>query len=266
MSRTRQVIVLGSTGSIGVQALDVIASHPADFTVAGLAAGGGQLDRLADQVVATRTGRVALPDEAAAARLEEVSRQCRPSSESFVNPAKSLALDISGTMPLIWGTSPLAGVVARRFASLLARSAKYPAVAGEFPSVAHDQVSILDGPFAPSPAPVFPSAEDIGADLDDEADETDGSGAPELRLVLIGKPGGEDSVQARMREATESIAAERGIGVSSLTLEGEGPLCRLASVTQLLDYASAYLGIASGLDPLASPAREDLRNMVQEAR
>ena len=43
--------------------------------------------------------------EQAASRLEEVSHQCRPASESFVNPGKSLALDLVGTLPLVWGTS-----------------------------------------------------------------------------------------------------------------------------------------------------------------
>ncbi|HVS47087.1 MAG TPA: 1-deoxy-D-xylulose-5-phosphate reductoisomerase, partial [Verrucomicrobiae bacterium] len=36
---TRKVAILGSTGSIGRQALDVIAGHPERFTVVGLAAG-----------------------------------------------------------------------------------------------------------------------------------------------------------------------------------------------------------------------------------
>jgi len=217
--------------------------------------------------IASRLGVARIADgeyETTAALLEEMSRQCRPASESFVNPAKSLALDISGTVPLIWGGSPLAAVAARRFASLLASNAKYPSVAGDFPTVAHDQVSILDGPFAPAPAPSFPSAEDIGAEpADDDAD--DAPGTPELRLVLIADAEGEHEVHTRMREAAESIAGERGILTSLLTLEGEGPLQRLASVTQLLDYTSAYLGIAFGLDPLASAARGDLRNLAQQA-
>jgi hypothetical protein len=113
---------------------------------------------------------------------------------------------------------------------------------------------------------MFPSAEDIGLEDDTSFDDDEGEdGTPEPRLVLIGDPAGEDPVHTRMRKASESIAAERGILLSPLTMEGDGPLCRLASVTQLLDYASAYLGIASGVDPLASPAREDLRNLVHEA-
>lgn len=45
----KRVAILGSTGSIGTQALDVIARHPDRFTVAGLAA-GKQVDKLREQV------------------------------------------------------------------------------------------------------------------------------------------------------------------------------------------------------------------------
>ncbi len=44
-----EVTLLGSTGSIGTQALEVIASHPGHFRVRGLAAGGGHPQLLADQ-------------------------------------------------------------------------------------------------------------------------------------------------------------------------------------------------------------------------
>jgi 1-deoxy-D-xylulose-5-phosphate reductoisomerase len=50
----RDVVILGSTGSIGTQALEVIAEHPAEFRVTGLAAGGGQIELLAQQVLDTR--------------------------------------------------------------------------------------------------------------------------------------------------------------------------------------------------------------------
>jgi glucose/mannose-6-phosphate isomerase len=53
--------------------------------------------------------------ESTAAQLEEIAFQCRPTSESFVNPGKSLALDLMGTLPMIWGSSPLAAVAAKRF-------------------------------------------------------------------------------------------------------------------------------------------------------
>lgn len=46
--RTR-VLLLGSTGSIGTQALEVIAANPDQFEVVGLAAGGGRPELLAEQ-------------------------------------------------------------------------------------------------------------------------------------------------------------------------------------------------------------------------
>ena len=99
--------------------------------------------------------------EAAATAMEDVSHQCRPSSESFVNPAKSLALDLVGRLPMIWGGSLVAAAAARRFASQLAANAKYPALFGALPAAGHDQVATFDGPFVPAPEPAFPAAEDL---------------------------------------------------------------------------------------------------------
>ncbi|MBG6183736.1 1-deoxy-D-xylulose-5-phosphate reductoisomerase [Arthrobacter sp. CAN_A214] len=53
----RRVVILGSTGSIGTQALEVIAEAPDRFSVAALAA-GGNLDLLAQQAVSTRAAAV----------------------------------------------------------------------------------------------------------------------------------------------------------------------------------------------------------------
>src|SRR5215831_1929792 len=56
-------------------------------------------------VAAGRLGVLDMPEEAyeaAAAELERVAHLCRPDSEAFVNPAKTLALDLSGTLPMIW--------------------------------------------------------------------------------------------------------------------------------------------------------------------
>ena len=47
----RRVVLLGSTGSIGTQALDLVRAHPDRFAVSGLAAGGGRPELLAAQAV-----------------------------------------------------------------------------------------------------------------------------------------------------------------------------------------------------------------------
>ncbi|OBF94503.1 1-deoxy-D-xylulose-5-phosphate reductoisomerase [Mycobacterium sp. 852002-51152_SCH6134967] len=72
-SGRRRVLILGSTGSIGTQALDVIAANPDRFEVVGLAAGGGNPDLLARQRAATGVTNIAVADEAAAARVGDVT-------------------------------------------------------------------------------------------------------------------------------------------------------------------------------------------------
>ena len=56
----RDVVILGSTGSIGTQALEVIADRPGDFRVVGLAAGGQQVALLARQALETGAQVVAV--------------------------------------------------------------------------------------------------------------------------------------------------------------------------------------------------------------
>ncbi|MCQ9337159.1 hypothetical protein NQ011_10785, partial [Corynebacterium phoceense] len=48
----QRVLILGSTGSIGTQALEVIADNPDKFVVVGIAAGGGQPDLVIAQAKA----------------------------------------------------------------------------------------------------------------------------------------------------------------------------------------------------------------------
>ncbi|MEO8330072.1 MAG: 1-deoxy-D-xylulose-5-phosphate reductoisomerase [Candidatus Nanopelagicales bacterium] len=47
----RRVVIVGSTGSVGTQALDVIRRNPERFTVVGLAAGGANVELLAAQAL-----------------------------------------------------------------------------------------------------------------------------------------------------------------------------------------------------------------------
>ncbi len=65
----RRVALLGSTGSIGRQAVDVLAVHPELFDVVALAAGSNGL-LLAEQAARLRPAAVTLADEAALAGLE----------------------------------------------------------------------------------------------------------------------------------------------------------------------------------------------------
>jgi 1-deoxy-D-xylulose-5-phosphate reductoisomerase len=70
-STPRPIVLLGSTGSIGTQALDVIARNPGRFRVVALAAGGGRVDLLARQAVEFGAEAVAVADATAVPALRE---------------------------------------------------------------------------------------------------------------------------------------------------------------------------------------------------
>ena len=70
-SRPRDVVLLGSTGSVGTQAADVIRRNPGRFRVAGLAAGGSNPSLLAAQAIEFGAAVVAVERESAAAEVRE---------------------------------------------------------------------------------------------------------------------------------------------------------------------------------------------------
>ena len=70
----REVVILGSTGSIGTQALDIVRRNPDRFRVVALAAGGGQPDLLARQAAEFGVATVAVASAAAATQVREALR------------------------------------------------------------------------------------------------------------------------------------------------------------------------------------------------
>ena len=73
----KRVAVLGSTGSIGVSTLDVLARHPDRYRVTALAAGANRV-ALFDQCLRFRPAVAVLQDPAAARLLALVLRAGAP--------------------------------------------------------------------------------------------------------------------------------------------------------------------------------------------
>jgi 1-deoxy-D-xylulose-5-phosphate reductoisomerase len=80
MSR-RDVVLLGSTGSVGTQAVDVVLANRARFQVTGLAAGGGNPDLLAKQAATLGVTTVAVADPGAVDALRDALER-QPGSAS----------------------------------------------------------------------------------------------------------------------------------------------------------------------------------------
>jgi 1-deoxy-D-xylulose-5-phosphate reductoisomerase len=74
----REIVILGSTGSIGTQALDIIRRNPGRFRVVALAAGGGNPDVLAKQAAELGVAAVAVANPAAVPEFEAALRASAP--------------------------------------------------------------------------------------------------------------------------------------------------------------------------------------------
>ena len=82
----RRIAILGSTGSIGVNTLDVIRAHPDRFTVVALTA-GKQIDRLAEQCIEFKPVIAVVSEADDAQRLEARLRQQNISTQVLYGPA-----------------------------------------------------------------------------------------------------------------------------------------------------------------------------------
>ncbi len=129
---TTRVLILGSTGSIGVQALEVIAANRDRFEVVGLGAGGGNPGLLGRQVadLGLSPSRVAVADESAGAELvAAIGAGVHVGPEAMVELIESAGADVvlNGIVGSI-GLAP--SLAALRSGARLALANKESLVAG----------------------------------------------------------------------------------------------------------------------------------------
>lgn len=189
--------------------------------------------------------------EATAVLLEQLAGRHRPDAETVLNPSKTLALSLSGMLPVVWGTSALAGVAAHRFACQLNQNSKHPALWGVLPEAGHNQVAAFDGPFGGGRR-----SDDIFADPDEDEQER-----TRMHLVLLRDSEEQPSV-ARSALVVRDLARSRRVDVSELVAEGSSPYQRVASLIALGDWTSTYLALAEGLDPTPVEAITELKESL----
>jgi hypothetical protein len=180
---------------------------------------------------------------AVADALDETAAECGPARELFLNPAKTLALELLDALPLIVAEGPLAAAAAARVADQLATLAGLPATAFRLPEQRVAARTVLAGPLAPS------DEEDFFRDRTDDAGRR-------LRLITIRDidAGGHDGAEREPRSAGEAMhevlqtAATHNVPVSALADPGEGePFARLPQVARQLavaDFSAVYLALA----------------------
>lgn len=87
--------ILGSTGSIGTQALEIVHANPGRFTVVGLSAGGGRLDLLARRAVALHVPVVAVAHGTEREVRTALETVCRAAGDTAYRPEVVVGDDAS---------------------------------------------------------------------------------------------------------------------------------------------------------------------------
>ncbi|NHN54569.1 phosphosugar isomerase [Calidifontibacter sp. DB0510] len=200
----------------------------------------------------------------AADRLDSQAEVCRPSSESFVNPAKLAALTIAATVPVVLGDGPLTGVAAGRAAAVLAGTARMPAIHGELPDAASQVVACFDGPFTAGGVHggAGGRSDDIFADP-----FLDAPAQPSLGLVMLRdaprppSPTGEDP--DALTDAVLDTARDAGVRVTEFVATQGHSVARLAEHLAMVDFVATYVAIGLGIDPAVSPHVADLRDRTR---
>lgn len=106
----RRIVLLGSTGSIGTQAIDVVDGAPHLFEVVALSAGGGNLELLARQAVHTKAGAVGIAEGDAVALNALIDDAARAAGVTGYRPEIIAGADASTRIAQIEADVVLNGI------------------------------------------------------------------------------------------------------------------------------------------------------------
>lgn len=106
----KTVVILGSTGSIGTQAIEVIDLNPQRFEVTGLSAGGANLELLARQAAHLRVATVAIANAADAPQLRVLLAQFGATADILAGPTAAAELAGSGADIVLNGITGSVGL------------------------------------------------------------------------------------------------------------------------------------------------------------
>lgn len=154
-----------------------------------------------------------------------------PLSSRQSNPAKRLAMELQGMVPVVYGSARTNEAVAQRWKTQLNENSKAYAAYGTVPEMNHNEIVGWD-------AQPELSAKAVAIFLRDREDHP--------------------SVSRRM-EINQSILRDKGLTVHECWSRGESRLARLFSLIYLGDYTSYYLALLYGIDPTPVEIIEELK-------
>ncbi|MDZ4723857.1 MAG: bifunctional phosphoglucose/phosphomannose isomerase [candidate division Zixibacteria bacterium] len=169
---------------------------------------------------------------AAIARIQKTREQFIEDLPTEKNPAKRLAAQIIGKIPVVYAGPTLSDVVAVRWKGQLCENGKNLAFANTYPEFNHNEL--------------------VGWS------ETIASHKEHLIVIQLRDSDDHPKVSRRM-DTVRGIIEKQGIKVVEFQSVGSNSLERMLSLIQMGDFVSYYLAILNGVDPTPVEAIETLK-------
>lgn len=232
----RRVVILGSTGSIGTQALAIAAANPQAFHVVGLAAGGANPQLFASQICEFGVGRAAIRDDsvlrsAREALTAEYIRRGLPDISTQVMSAGEAAVEAVAGMPADVVVNGVAGAAGLR-ATIAALDS------GSVVALANKESLIIGGPVVTKrakPGQLIP----VDSEHSAIAQALRAGTADEIRRLILTASGGPFRGHSRAELAQVTVAQALDHPTWSM-----GPLVTVNSATMVnkgLEVIEAHL-------------------------
>ena len=234
----RRVVVLGSTGSIGTQALDVIARNRAAFTVEALVAGGANPALLAQQAIDTGARIVGVAQPQAAQDLQ-LALYAEGQRRGFAEGAFPLPRIIAGADAATQIARLSADVVLNAMTGAAGLEPTLAVLEGDATlALANKESLIIGGPLvqrAAGPDQIVP----VDSEHSAVAQCLRGGGASEVRRLVLTASGG--PFRGWSRSQLADVTAEQALAHPTWTM---GPLVTINSATMMnkgLEIIEAHL-------------------------
>jgi 1-deoxy-D-xylulose-5-phosphate reductoisomerase len=260
----RDVVVLGSTGSIGTQAADIARRNPDRFRIVGLAAGGGQPDLLASQALEFGAEVVAVASEARVddlrralqARAGQVGQAGQPVPGAGSGPGGAAAPARGRPLPkILAGPDAIAEVAAwpcdvvlNGVTGAVGLAATLAAIdAGRVLALANKESLIMGGPLVAgraAPGQIVP----VDSEHSALAQCLRGGRAAEVRRLIVTASGG--PFLHRSRDEMEDVTPEQALAHPTWNM---GPVITVNSATLVnkgLELIEAHLLFGIGFDAI----------------
>lgn len=241
----RQIVLLGSTGSIGTQAADIIRRNPGRFRVTGLASGGGNPGLLAAQALEFGAEVVAVARDDAAEEVRDALRAQAPGGEPG-RAARPLPKVLAGPGAVAEVAAWPCDVVLNGVTGSVGLAATLAALdAGRVLALANKESLITGGPLVAeraAPGQIVP----VDSEHSAIAQCLRGGSADEVARLVLTASGG--PFLGRSRAELADVTPEQALAHPNWTM---GPVVTINSATLVnkgLELIEAHLLFGIGFD------------------